>query len=41
MKLAASLPDVGVVIVDAKNKLWVSPSLASRVRVERQPSDGI
>jgi FAD:protein FMN transferase len=41
MKLAASLPDVGVVIVDAQNKLWVSPSLASRVRVERQPSDGI
>ena len=41
MKLAESMPDVGVVIVDAHNKLWVSPSLAAKVRVERQPSDGI
>lgn len=41
LKLASSLPDVGVVIVDANNKVWVSPTLQGKVRLETQPSDGI
>ncbi|MFZ5889888.1 MAG: FAD:protein FMN transferase [Myxococcota bacterium] len=41
LKLASSLPDVGVVIVDASNKVWVSPSLEGKVRLLKQPSDGV
>ncbi|MGC4094238.1 MAG: FAD:protein FMN transferase [Polyangiaceae bacterium] len=41
LKLAESLPNVGVVIVDAHNKLWISASLQAKVQVGRQPTDGI
>jgi thiamine biosynthesis lipoprotein len=41
LKLAASLPDVGVVIVDANNKVWLSPTLQGKVRLQNRPSDGI
>jgi thiamine biosynthesis lipoprotein len=41
LKLADASPGVGVVIVDANNKVWVSPRLAGQVHVTRQPTDGI
>ncbi len=41
MKLADSLEGVGVVIVDANNKVSVSPRLAGKVSVLRPPTDGI
>jgi len=41
LKLAASLPDVGVVMVDSSNKVWVSPSLQGKVHMTQQPTDGI
>jgi thiamine biosynthesis lipoprotein len=41
LKLAEASPGVGVVIVDANNKVWVSPRLAGKVHVTHQPTDGI
>lgn len=41
LELADASPGVGVVIVDKNNKVWVSPRLANRVHIMRQPSDGI
>lgn len=41
MKLAEQTPGVGVVIVDKNNKVWVSPRLAGKVHITRQPTDGI
>ena len=41
MKLADSLDGVGVVIVDAKNKVWTSRNLEGRLRLLKEPSDGI
>jgi thiamine biosynthesis lipoprotein len=41
LRLAEATPGVGVVIVDKNNKVWVSPRLAGKVHVTRQPSDGI
>jgi thiamine biosynthesis lipoprotein len=41
LALAEATPGVGVVIVDANNKVWVSPRLAGQVHVTRQPTDGI
>jgi thiamine biosynthesis lipoprotein len=41
LELVEATPGVGVVIVDANNKVWVSPRLAGKVRLTRQPSDGI
>ena len=40
LKLAESLPGVGVVIVDAQNKVWVSPTLQGKVRLLSSPTDG-
>src|SRR5450432_2399569 len=41
LKLVEATPGVGVVIVDKNNKVWVSPRLEGKVRVTRQPTDGI
>jgi len=41
LELVEATPGVGVVIVDASNKVWVSPRLAGKVQVTRQPTDGI
>jgi thiamine biosynthesis lipoprotein len=39
-KLADSLDGVGIVIVDAHNKVWVSSRLADKVVVHNEPTDG-
>ncbi len=41
LELAEASPGVGVVIVDKNNKVWVSPRLAGKVHLTRQPTDGI
>lgn len=41
LKLAEKTPGVGVVVVDKNNKVWISPRLAGKVQVTRQPTDGI
>ncbi|MEO8900238.1 MAG: FAD:protein FMN transferase [Polyangiaceae bacterium] len=41
LKLVAATPGVGVVIVDKNNKVWISPRLADKVHVTREPTDGI
>jgi len=41
LKLADSLDGVGVVIVDARNKVWTSRTLQGRVQVLKEPTDGI
>jgi thiamine biosynthesis lipoprotein len=41
LELAEASPGVGVVIVDEHNKVWVSPRLAGKVHLTRQPTDGI
>jgi thiamine biosynthesis lipoprotein len=41
LALAASFADVGVVIVDAHNKVWISPQLKDRVRFRHEPTDGV
>ena len=41
LKLAESFDDVGVVVVDAKNRLWISPKLKDKVAVHQSPTDGI
>ncbi|HVU01324.1 MAG TPA: FAD:protein FMN transferase [Polyangiaceae bacterium] len=40
LKLVESLPDVGAVIVDAENKVWVSHRLEGKVHVLHPPTDG-
>jgi FAD:protein FMN transferase len=41
LQLVESLDDVGAVIVDEHNKVWVSRRLKDRVHLTRQPTDGI
>jgi len=41
LALADSLEGVGVVIVDAHNKVWLSPQLAGKVTLLKPPTDGI
>jgi FAD:protein FMN transferase len=40
LELVASLPGVGAVIVDADNRVIVSPRLEGKVRIERPPTNG-
>jgi thiamine biosynthesis lipoprotein len=40
LKLVESLPDVGAVIVDATNHVWVSQRLSGKVRILHPPTDG-
>src|SRR3954453_13610641 len=39
MHLVESIDDCGAVIVDAKNKVWVSERLKSKLQLLRQPTD--
>jgi thiamine biosynthesis lipoprotein len=41
LALAESIEGVGVVIVDAKNKVWTSSRLSGKVTLLKEPSDGI
>ncbi|MFO0572224.1 MAG: FAD:protein FMN transferase [Polyangiaceae bacterium] len=41
LELVESLPDVGAVIVDGQNQVFVSKRLEGKVRVMRKPTDGI
>ena len=41
LELVEATPGVGVVIVDKNNKVWVSPRLAGKIQLNRQPTDGI
>lgn len=41
LALVESIPDAGCVIVDAKNKVWVSKRLDGKVKMLRDPSDGL
>ena len=41
LKLVEATPGVGVVIVDKNNQVWISPRLANKVHVTREPTDGI
>ena len=41
LALVESLDDAGAVIVDARNKVWVSSRLRDKVHVMRPPTDGI
>ena len=41
LALVESTPGTGAVIVDARNKVWISKRLEGVVKVSRQPTDGI
>jgi thiamine biosynthesis lipoprotein len=41
LKLVESIDDCGAVIVDAKNKVWISSRLKGLVQMLRDPTDGI
>ncbi len=41
LALVEDTPGVGAVIVDAKNKVWISKRLEGKLRVTREPTDGI
>jgi thiamine biosynthesis lipoprotein len=40
LALVESLPDVGAVVVDRDNKVWVSKRLEGKVHITRAPTDG-
>jgi len=40
LPIVEKLPDVGAVIVDEKDKVWVSERLKDKVRILRPPTDG-
>jgi len=41
LKLVESIDDCGAIVVDTKNKVWVSKRLDGKVRMLREPTDGI
>jgi thiamine biosynthesis lipoprotein len=41
LEIVAGLPEVGAVIVDKDNKVWISERLRGKVQILREPSDGI
>lgn len=41
LALVESIPNAGAVIVDAKNKVWVSDRLKGRIHLLASPSDGL
>ncbi|MFO0587707.1 MAG: FAD:protein FMN transferase [Polyangiaceae bacterium] len=41
LDLVESIPGAGCVIVDAKNKVWISKRLDGKVKILREPTDGI
>lgn len=41
LALCEEIDDCGAVVVDAKNKVWVSKRLESKIQILRDPTDGI
>ncbi len=41
MSICEELEDCGAVVVDAKNKVWVSKRLESKIQMLRDPTDGV
>jgi thiamine biosynthesis lipoprotein len=41
LELVESIDDAGAIIVDKDNKVWVSKRLEGKIKIERQPTDGI
>lgn len=41
LALVESLEDVGAVIVDAKNKVWISKRLEGKIKLTRPPTEGL
>ena len=41
LELVESIDDAGAIIVDAKNRVWVSRRLEGKVHIERPPTDGV
>jgi thiamine biosynthesis lipoprotein len=41
LKLADSLDGVGVIIVDAENRVWKSARLEGKIAISKEPEDGI
>jgi thiamine biosynthesis lipoprotein len=41
LEIVESLDDAGAIIVDSDNHVWISKRLEGKVRIERQPTDGI
>ena len=41
LELVESIPGAGCVIVDARNKVWISKRLDGKVKVLREPTDGV
>jgi thiamine biosynthesis lipoprotein len=41
LALCAGFPDTAALVVDAHNRIWMSPSLKGKLIVTRQPNDGI
>jgi thiamine biosynthesis lipoprotein len=41
LALCAQFPDTATIIVDAHNKVWMSPSLENKLELTGQPQDGI
>lgn len=39
--LVESLDDVGAVVVDAKNNVWISNRLKGKLKLVRPPSEGL
>ncbi|HMY17870.1 MAG TPA: FAD:protein FMN transferase, partial [Polyangium sp.] len=40
MSICEEIDDCGAVVVDAKNKVWVSKRLESKIQMLRDPTDG-
>ena len=41
LSICEELDDCGAVVVDAKNKVWVSKRLESKIQILRDPTDGV
>ncbi|MES1206781.1 MAG: FAD:protein FMN transferase [Pseudomonadota bacterium] len=41
LALCARFPDTAVVIIDARNKMWMSPALEGKLQITAEPHDGI
>jgi thiamine biosynthesis lipoprotein len=41
LELVESIDDAGAIIVDKDNKVWVSKRLEGKIKIERQPTEGI
>jgi len=41
LALCAEFPDTAAIVVDAHNKVWMSPSLEGKLTLTKEPNDGI